>query len=153
MTIRPIQENDSPKIIWHGLEEWEEVIRKDYKEMEEKGTVWLVAEENGEPIGQVLATMKGKHGKPHLWALRVRDDHRNKGIGTALILRAEEVLKNRGATIVTIDVDTWNENAIRLYERVGYKRTGRERKEHWTRNYNGKVIEEDIILFDLEKVL
>lgn len=153
MTIRPIKENDFPNIIWPGLEEWEEVIKKDYKEMDEKGILWLVAEEHGEPVGQILATMKGKHGKPHLWALRVREDHQNKGIGTLLINRAEEELKNQGATNVTIDVDAWNDNAMRLYQRLGYKKTGGERKEHWTRMHDGKKIEEDVILFDLEKDL
>lgn len=150
MIIRTVTDEDLPKLIWKGLEEWEETIYKEFAEREEKGTLWLVAEENGEPVGQILATVKGKFGKPYLSALRVRPDLRGKGIGTQLIQKAEEALKRQGASIITISVDVEN-RAIRLYERLGYVRVGEVRKEHWVRTYKGKQIEEDIVLYDLEK--
>jgi ribosomal protein S18 acetylase RimI-like enzyme len=53
--------------------------------------------------------------------LGVRPDRRRQGIGLALMLRALQEAKERGATLITLCVADHNSNAIRLYESLGGK--------------------------------
>jgi ribosomal protein S18 acetylase RimI-like enzyme len=46
---------------------------------------------------------------------------RNKGIGTQLIVHAEETLRLYGFTIATIAVSKTNYCALRLYTHLGYR--------------------------------
>ena len=48
---------------------------------------------------------------------------RGLGIGSALMLKAEEVAKSRGKLKTSLHVISKNTGAIRLYERLGYKTT------------------------------
>ncbi|MGH3761737.1 GNAT family N-acetyltransferase [Actinophytocola sp.] len=59
---------------------------------------------------------------PLLMHLEIREDERGQGYGTALIEAAEEWLKEEwGCTKVALAVEVGNENAKKLYERLGYK--------------------------------
>lgn len=51
----------------------------------------------------------------------VREGHRDKGLGTALLERAERALAARGADVVSLEVLAGNEAARALYRRVGYR--------------------------------
>ncbi|MFC7227188.1 GNAT family N-acetyltransferase [Salinirubellus salinus] len=52
--------------------------------------------------------------------LYVVPERRDDGIGTALLERAEAALRERGCTVVALDVMATNEDARRFYERHGY---------------------------------
>ncbi|WP_152360472.1 GNAT family N-acetyltransferase [Microlunatus speluncae] len=54
---------------------------------------------------------------------------RNKGIGTALIGRAEQVISDHGLDRATLGVEESNEGAIRLYRRLGYQEFASEPAE------------------------
>lgn len=56
----------------------------------------------------------------HLEALAVAEGAEGKGVGSALIARAEQIAVNGGAKSMTLHVFTTNERAISLYERQGY---------------------------------
>jgi ribosomal protein S18 acetylase RimI-like enzyme len=55
----------------------------------------------------------------------VYPEQRGKGIGGALLQRAEEEARAAGAVEVVLDVETDNHGARRLYERSGYQVQGR----------------------------
>jgi GNAT superfamily N-acetyltransferase len=52
--------------------------------------------------------------------LVVRTDSRNAGVGSALMTAAEDWSRGRGADAVELTVWSFNEDAVRLYERLGY---------------------------------
>jgi len=64
--------------------------------------------------------------KAHLSHTRVGEEFRRRGIGGRLIKKAEAEAKQRGFESVTLGVDEDNKQAIRLYERLGYKEFMRE---------------------------
>lgn len=59
----------------------------------------------------------------HIDVLAVVPSSRGMGIGTALILKAEEKAESEGKRTMSLGVIAENEGAIRLYERLGYKTT------------------------------
>lgn len=151
--IREAQKNDLSSLIELGSKGWEEQITKEFSERFEKKIVYLVAELNGEIVGQIIVWEKGKQGKPYLSALRVLESYRSRGIGTQLIKSAENFLKDKGATIIQIAVDIDNEGALRLYRDLGYQQLGEEYTELWSRTSQGKTIEYETKMINLEKLV
>jgi GNAT superfamily N-acetyltransferase len=91
----------------------------------------LVARLADEPVGKVYLRWEEADepeiqerlpGVPLLNRLQVYRDHRNRGIGTAIILAAEDRLRARGHDRVALGVELSNSGAIRLYERLGFNR-------------------------------
>lgn len=74
--------------------------------------------EDGEAVGTVMVRQEGKVGR--VISIAVLPDHRRRGIGRALMAKAEEVARARGATTVSLEVSVNNEGAIRFYEELGY---------------------------------
>jgi ribosomal protein S18 acetylase RimI-like enzyme len=56
--------------------------------------------------------------------IAVAANHRRGGIGAALIDAVEEWARERGAERLTLSTHAANDGAIRLYERLGYRRFG-----------------------------
>ena len=54
-------------------------------------------------------------------ALYVEEEYRNKGIATSLIEKAKEYAKSMDAKKISISVISINENALKLYRKVGFK--------------------------------
>ena len=54
--------------------------------------------------------------------LAVREGSRRCGVGRVLCAAIEEAARASGARIVAVQTATWNEDAIRFYERVGFTR-------------------------------
>ncbi len=54
-------------------------------------------------------------------SIGVDEKERGRGIGTALIKAAEEYLKEQGIGLLQIDFYTFNTDAERLYDRLGYE--------------------------------
>ena len=59
--------------------------------------------------------------------LAVDRAYRGQGIGTLLLARAEAKARTTGKRVLTLDVISDNEGAIRLYERAGFKKFRTER--------------------------
>jgi ribosomal protein S18 acetylase RimI-like enzyme len=57
----------------------------------------------------------------YIWDLFVLKEHRNTGIGTALLNDTIAYLKSTGADKVGLLVNYWNENAKKLFEKLGFK--------------------------------
>lgn len=90
----------------------------------------LIAFADEHPVGAVFAFW-GKaeekefralrRGVPLLYHFEVPAHLRNRGIGTQLLLKAEQRLRSKGHTQVALGVDESNKDARRLYERLGYE--------------------------------
>lgn len=60
-----------------------------------------------------------------LYSIATKAEARGKGVGSALLEAVERLAKKRRCTSVRLEVRTDNEDALRLYERLGYRRIGR----------------------------
>jgi ribosomal protein S18 acetylase RimI-like enzyme len=56
--------------------------------------------------------------------LQVRTQFRGRGAGTAILATAEQQVRDRGLTQIAVSVALTNDDAIRLYRRLGYQPTG-----------------------------
>jgi ribosomal protein S18 acetylase RimI-like enzyme len=72
---------------------------------------------------------KAAQGIVHLWAFGVLPALQRLGIGTALMREAEALIaaSPRAATLIEIGVDEWNQEAAKLYRRLGYRDADAER--------------------------
>lgn len=57
--------------------------------------------------------------------LCVNPSHCNKGIGRKVLKASETKFKDLGYTIARLDVFSFNHHAVNLYEKAGYKRSGK----------------------------
>ena len=57
----------------------------------------------------------------YIGSLGVDEAYRSKGIGTLLVKAAEEWCKAKGIKAIDMEVFAFNENAERLYDKLGYK--------------------------------
>ena len=98
-------------------------IESRYKEQAEGKREVLVAVVEGTPIGSVSINVRPDvPGLTHLFALDVAPAFHRRGIGTALIGAVERSARARRLDGVWLDVAVDNMDAMRLYERLGYRR-------------------------------
>jgi ribosomal protein S18 acetylase RimI-like enzyme len=57
----------------------------------------------------------------YIWDLFVLKEYRNRGIGTALIKDAIDYLKSTGVDKIGLLVNYRNENAKKMFEKIGFK--------------------------------
>lgn len=88
------------------------------KEIDNHGTLFLVAEKNGEIIGSVLATHDGRKG----WInrLAVAPAYRLQGIASHLLTEAEAHLDRCGMGIFTCLIEADNPGSMKFFSRKGY---------------------------------
>lgn len=82
--------------------------------------LYLVAWLDGEPVGSGELEWSPV---PELKNLHVQPAHRGTGIGSAIAHAAEEAARDHGRIALAVGLD--NPAARRLYERLGYRGTGR----------------------------
>jgi ribosomal protein S18 acetylase RimI-like enzyme len=88
-------------------------------------TVLVAAKLDGRIVGTVQLGLDMPPNQPHrgdIKKLLVHRAARNRGIGAALMARAEAEAKSRGRTLLVLD--TASGAAERLYERGGWQRVG-----------------------------
>ena len=83
-----------------------------------------VAEEEKQLVAFLIARhVSRRHG--HIITLDVREDRRRQGVGTALLVAAEEWLRGEGVTRVRLETAVDNGAAVRFWEKTGYVTVGR----------------------------
>lgn len=89
--------------------------------------VTVGVEHDGVVVGYVIVAafegMEDDAGQKVAWLARlgVRPEHRQRGIGTAVITRVMALTRDAGFATAGLDVDTSNvTGALRLYERLGF---------------------------------
>jgi GNAT superfamily N-acetyltransferase len=102
---------------WHGVAEG--VVAGE--------RILLVAQDElGEILGTVQVILKQPENQPHradIAKMLVHRKARKKGVGAALMRAAEDAAWGAGKTVLVLDTVTGGD-AERLYERVGWTRSG-----------------------------
>ena len=95
----------------------------------------LVAELDGQVVGTVSMGGHGfqRPGSLRLFALDVGAAFRRRGVGTALVKAVEAIASGRDLDEVNLEVAIGDRDAIRLYERLGYRRHGDPVSDRWER--------------------
>jgi ribosomal protein S18 acetylase RimI-like enzyme len=85
----------------------------------------IVAVRDGVPVGFASVRPGVGPGEGHLSNLFVDPPHWGAGIGRGLLERAVEAMRERGYTTGALSTQSGNARARRLYERSGWRDTGR----------------------------
>ena len=96
------------------------------------GNLALVAEADGDVVGNVLVSVERSVVSDHVGTLSicVADGWREVGIGSALVAGAQEWSRQRGLAKVALGVFPDNARAIAVYEHAGFVREGLRRRQY-----------------------
>jgi ribosomal protein S18 acetylase RimI-like enzyme len=89
----------------------------------------FMAEDAGQQVGWLwLSLPNAANGRDIAWVfnIEVDVDSRGRGYGRAMMLAAEELLRERGLTRLALNVFGGNAAAIRLYESLGFRVTAQQ---------------------------
>jgi aminoglycoside 3-N-acetyltransferase I len=85
----------------------------------------LAALDGGAVIGglaaYVLRKFEQERSEIYIYDLAVAEDHRRKGVATALIMRQKEIAVERGAYVIYVQADYVDPPAIALYTKLGIR--------------------------------
>jgi ribosomal protein S18 acetylase RimI-like enzyme len=129
--IRPVEERDLSALEWDGTYiHFRRLFRQAYEDMRIGTRQLLMMEhkETGEMIGQVFIQWTSSDPRfadgarrGYLYALRIKPAFRGRGLGTRILIAAEDELRRRGMDTAAIGVEKNNPRARALYERQGYR--------------------------------
>lgn len=107
---------------------WEEVFPADPtwnraavaipEKLEVQPELFVVAEAAGAVIGTAMAGYDGHRG--WLYTIAVKPGHQRKGIGSALLIEAEERLMRAGCAKANLQIRAGNEAVAAFYRQHGY---------------------------------
>jgi ribosomal protein S18 acetylase RimI-like enzyme len=80
--------------------------------------LFFVATRRGAVVGTIMAGYDGHRG--WIYRVAVSPRHQRRGIGTALVRRAEQELIARGAPKINLQVRGTNGDVVGFYEHLGY---------------------------------
>jgi ribosomal protein S18 acetylase RimI-like enzyme len=92
--------------------------REDVERLVDEGAV-MVAEYDGALVGALIAAWDGWRG--NMYRLAVRESHRRRGLGRALVEAGEDHLRRRGARRVTALIADEDDHAAALWRAAGYE--------------------------------
>lgn len=104
---------------WTETMFWSELAEHDSRH-------YVVAEVAGTVVGYA-GLCAYKSGEAYVQTIGVAADRRREGIGTALLTDLLDDAHGRGCRHVDLEVRDGNDDAIRLYERHGFRRIGLRR--------------------------
>jgi RimJ/RimL family protein N-acetyltransferase len=105
----------------------------------------LVAEADGEAIGNVLVTIERNVVSSHVGTLSivVADGWRDVGIGSAMVRAAQAWSADFGLLKVSLAVFPDNQRAIAVYEHAGFVREGLRRRQY---RADGDVLRDELLM-------
>lgn len=129
VVFRLAERGDLPKLEWYGqYTHFRRVFQRTYEDQLAGTRLMLLADVNGWPVGQVFIQLEtydsiwmDMRQRGYLYSLRVMDAFQKRGIGTALLREAEDILAGKRYDGVSIAAAKENPGARRLYERHGYR--------------------------------
>lgn len=96
----------------------------------------IVVEENGEVVGTLQLTfiqyITYQGGiRAQLEAVRIRDDKRGSGLGQKMLEWAINRAEKRGVHLIQLTSDKQRKNALKFYEKLGFKASHEGMKMHF----------------------
>jgi ribosomal-protein-alanine N-acetyltransferase len=91
---------------------------------------FVVAEEDGKIVGYIMCRIEmglsnfglsGVAKKGHVVSVAVLPEHRRKGVGKALVLKALDGMRGYGSKQCYLEVRVTNQEAISLYKKLGFE--------------------------------
>ncbi|MDQ3077460.1 MAG: GNAT family N-acetyltransferase [Pseudomonadota bacterium] len=87
--------------------------------------VALVAMVNGEMVGALagyeLVKFEAERSEFYIYDLAVREDHRRRGVATALIEALKPIAQTRGGWMIFVQADPVDGPAVALYDKLGVR--------------------------------
>ena len=106
----------------------DEVLPKEYFEILIQNKEIFIAKLNNEIVGYVIFSIREKDNPSmryrkqlNIEAICIDENCRRNDIGTLLLNHTREVGKEQGCTDMYLTVNQENENAIKVYEKFGFK--------------------------------
>ncbi len=95
-------------------------------------TLVLVAEADGDVVGNVLVSVEQSSVSDHIGVLSIaiRDGWRDVGIGSAMVRAAQAWIREHGLAKLALGVFPDNERAVAVYEHAGFQREGVRRRQY-----------------------
>jgi ribosomal protein S18 acetylase RimI-like enzyme len=128
--IHTLLEQDLPALEWDGVyTHYRELFQIAYQRLTSKrGLAWVVELPEHGIIGQVFIQLTCQrpeladgHSRAYLYSFRIKPAYRRLGIGKTLLNFAEDALRKRKLSYITLNVSRDNTDAIRLYKNHGYE--------------------------------
>lgn len=133
LKVRTITARDLPDLEWDGeFAHFRRLYTEAYRRMiVGEAVMWMAELPGAGLIGQVFIHLRserteladGKH-RAYLYGFRVRPEYRNLGVGTHILSAIEQDLVERGFRSVILNVARDNPDALRLYQRLGFRIIG-----------------------------
>ena len=104
----------------------------------------LVAEADGEIVGNVLVSVDRGRATEHIGVLSicVASAWRDVGIGTELVAAAQAWVARRGMRKLSLGVFPDNARAIAVYEKLGFEREGLRRMQY----HSGDAYRDEVLM-------
>jgi ribosomal protein S18 acetylase RimI-like enzyme len=149
VNIRPLVRSDLPQLEWDGeFVHLRKVYARAFERVLEGKSIMWVADLPGQGIiGQVFiqyvsirSDLADGINRAYLYAFRIKPVYRNAGLGTRMNQVLETHLLNKSFREISLIVAKENTAAIRLYERLGYKKEGQESGEWSFRDHRDRLL-------------
>ncbi len=128
MEIRKAKKEDIPECILIAVKAFNfdrNLMEKEFeRKIDNKNYSIIVAIENNEIVGYGYFQYREWNNTTYLESLAVKQDIRNKGIGTKLLEEIIKKSKSFGARRIFVDMNLDNEKVIDFYKKNGFIETG-----------------------------
>jgi ribosomal protein S18 acetylase RimI-like enzyme len=114
-----------------------EPMTADYGLKIERGLVFVIRED-ATIIGAVV--LENREGYLYLGSLAVSPEHQGKGVGRQLLKVAEDEAMRRGFSEIRLYTNEKMLETIAIYNKYGYKETGRKEENGFKRVYFTKTL-------------
>ena len=124
MKIRPYRDSDKNAVVglWNTVfpdnPPWNEPASNIQLKSSVQPELFFVAQLGDKVVGTAMAGFDGHRG--WVYYLAVAPPHRRKGIGRALMQRAEKALAELGCPKINLQIRTGNDQALLFYQQLGY---------------------------------
>ncbi|WP_435151809.1 GNAT family N-acetyltransferase [Haladaptatus sp. DFWS20] len=129
------------EVIEHAVEEWYSNENLE-SEFQSRGMLFLVALEGGDVVGFSQSDMLPDVPEGNILWLHVDPDHRGEGVGTALLGRTQEELKEKEVEKLMGLVLADNEEGNQFYEEHGFTKVSERTAEIGDQTYTENVYAE-----------
>lgn len=95
--------------------------KNQFKYIVEKANGFVYVYEEKKIIGSVILLKRKSSKKLRIYSIAVDPDYQGLGIASKLLRQAEEVAVDCKMKMLTLEVKTTNQSAIKLYQKWGFK--------------------------------